>query len=56
MIGARKVVRRAFGLMVPRTSQKIRRNGAYRWPNRLVWLVLAPPGLAAALFRTLGRS
>ena len=51
MIGARKVVRRAFGLMVPRTSQKMRRNEVYRWTNRLVWL-----GLAAALFGTLGRS
>ncbi len=40
MIGARKVVRRAFGLMVPRTSQKMRRNEVYRWTNRLVWLVI----------------
>ena len=56
MIGARKVVRRAFGLMVQRTSQKMRRNEVYRWTNRLVWLVIVLLGLAAALFGTLGRS
>ncbi|GAO22501.1 hypothetical protein ALISP_2321 [Alicycliphilus sp. B1] len=56
MIGARKAVRRAFGLMVPRTSRKMRQNEVYRWTNRLVWLAIVLIGLVAAVFNVPGKS
>jgi len=48
------VVRRRFGLMVPRTSQKMRRNEVYRWTNRLVWLIIVLLGLVTVFVNVKG--
>lgn len=50
MIGARKAVRRVAGMMVPRTSEKMRQNDVYRWTNRLIWLAIVLMAVLAVLF------
>ncbi len=52
MIGARRAARRVAGMMVPRTTEKMRRNEVYRWTNRLIWLAIMLMAALAVLFYT----
>lgn len=52
MKDARKIVKGAFAMMVPRTSAQMRRNDVFRWTNRLIWVAIVLLALVAVFFQS----
>jgi hypothetical protein len=52
MIEARKMIKGAFTMLIPRTSAKMRQNDVFRWTNCVIWVAIILMALIAVFFQT----